>query len=117
VVFVTAKGTEPAAGDTDVGKVDVTVDIEIGIRAAPALLRLTCQSPETEEVGFLEKEAAVIGRKSFTAHDLLLDCVHTGLLIHRCNASQRVWIVKISSWKYKNSSSIMWKIIEYIASY
>ena len=110
VVFVAAEGTEPAAGDTDVGKVDVTVDIEIGIGPALPLLCLSGQSPETEEVGFFKKKTAVFRREPLPAYDFLLDCVHVGLLIHRCNASGRVWTIVKSARERKIFTSMMWKI-------
>lgn len=76
VVLLTTESAEAAAGDADVGQVDMAVDVEVGEGAAHTQLGFPGEFPELKEIGVLEKIESVFSVEASPGADLLRDDLH-----------------------------------------
>ena len=57
-IFLASEGAEAAGGDADVGRIDVAIDVEVGLIAMHALANVVRQPADGEDVaGAVEREA------------------------------------------------------------
>ena len=74
-IFLASEGTETARGHADVGRIDVAVDIEVGLIPVHAFANVVGKPADGEDVaGAVEREAVLLA-KAFAGQHFLLDGV------------------------------------------
>src|SRR5579864_2099695 len=59
-VFFASEGAQPACGDADIGGINVTIDVEIGLVAVQALAHVVGQPTDGEDVtGSIERKRVI----------------------------------------------------------
>jgi hypothetical protein len=91
-VFLAAEGTEAAGGDTDVGRIDVAIDVEVRLVPVEALADVIGEPADGEDVAGAVERKGVSGIEALAGEDLVMDRVkarvvglervgHAGLMI------------------------------------
>ena len=74
-VFLAAEGAQTAGGHADVGRIDVAVDVEVGLVAVHAFAHVVGQPADGEDVaGAVEREGVLLA-EAFAGQHFLLDGV------------------------------------------
>ncbi len=74
-VFLAAEGTKAAGGDADVGRINVAVDVEIGLVAVKTLAHVIGQPAHGENVAGAVEGEGIGGVEALAGQDLFVDGV------------------------------------------
>ena len=72
-VFLAAEGAEPAGGDADVGRIDVAVDVEVGLVAVHALAHVIGEPSDGEDVAGAIEGKRVLLAEAFAGQHFVFD--------------------------------------------
>jgi hypothetical protein len=78
--LLAAEGAQAAGRDTDVGVVDVPVDVEVSRVAVQALANMIRQPPDRQDVAGTVERQRIVGREPLLCHDLVVNGSQAGVV-------------------------------------
>src|SRR4030095_3681910 len=71
-VFLAAEGAQSASCHTDIGGIQMTIDVEIRLVAMHPLAHMVCQPTDCQDIAATIKGKSILLRETFSGNDFVL---------------------------------------------